>query len=538
MSYISKPNSELLLSVLEYLDRNGYKESFDVLLNDTGIRYLENVRRTIDELLNQKKLDDLITYINSCDKLNNDEKKNLMKILKIRKFIDKVYNNCSDGIDQKDALQYLRNEVTPIIDNKELLNTLTKLLFFKDVPTLKNFVQKNLAIYEDDKYILNQICEVKIAPLEQLYNLYNQDLVKKYGINFDKYNVTTIKINDIYINENKGNNIIINNNIKIMEISKSKDYVAFGFHDLNVSIFSLDKIKKENSEIINLNLINCINIKENKEINSINFSYDEKHILILLDKSIINIYDINTSKLLYKINEIKDISRISYISEKNDIIFYTKDILMLSSESLKSSELSQIYNTSPKNDISQILFSDFFNLIILVPDSIREIECIKLSNKNKEFSIEIKEDIFSANISQTDGGQYLIINLSKNYPKIFLYDLTKRQFDKKYYGHNQKNNKVLCSFGGNKDQYILCGSEDFLIYLWDRNISGLPKYQFKGHEQRIIGLSMINSSLILSCDENEIKIWTSYDIDDVNFNKEHNDKNKLMEIENIKEIKS
>lgn len=533
MSYISKPNSELLLSVLEYLDRNGYKESFDVLLNDTDIRYLENVRRTIDELLNQKKLDDLITYINTCDKLNDDEKKNLMKILKIRKFIEKVYNNCSDGIDQKDALQYLRNEVTPIIDNKELLNTLTKLLFFKDVPTLKNFVQKNLAIYEDDKYILNQICEVKIAPLEQLYNLYNQDLVKKYGINFDKYNVTTIKINDIYINENKGNNIIINNNIKIMEISKSKDYVAFGFHDLNVSIFSLDKIKKENSEIINLNLINCINIKENKEINSINFSYDEKHILILLDKSIINIYDINTSKLLYKINEIKDISHISYISEKNDIIFYTKDILMLSSESLKSSELSQIYNTSPKNDISQILFSDFFNLIILVPDSIREIDCIKLSNKNKEFSIEIKEDIFSANISQTDGGQYLIINLSKNYPKIFLYDLTKRQFDKKYYGHNQKNNKVLCSFGGNKDQYILCGSEDFLIYLWDRNISGLPKYQFKGHDTKIIGLGLINPSFILSCDENNVKIWTSYDIDDVNLNK----KNKnLMEEEKNNEI--
>ncbi len=77
-----------------------------------------------------------------------------------------------------------------------------------------------------------------------------------------------------------------------------------------------------------------------------------------------------------------------------------------------------------------------------------------------------------------------------------------------------------------------------MIYLWDRNISGLPKYQFKGHEQRIIGLSMINSSLILSCDENEIKIWTSYDIDDVNFNKENNDKNKLIEIKNIKEIKS
>ena len=541
-----KPNTELLLSVLEYLDRNGYKESFDILLNDTGIRYLENIRRTIDELLKQKKIDELLIYINSCDKLSSEEKNNLMKFLKIRKFIELVYNNCSDRIDQKDALQFLRNEITPIIEDKELLNTLTKILFFKDMPTLKNFIQKNLAIYEDDKYILNQICEVKIAPLEQLYNVYNQNLVKKFGINFDKYNVCSLKNNEIYCNDNKGNNNIIINNIKIMEISRNKEFMAIAFVDLNISVFNIVKTRKDNLDIININFFSNINIKNNNnldenksnEINSMIFSYDEKHLLILINKSIINIYDIKTSKLLYKYDEIKEINNALYISPKNDILFFTKDKIMHSEESFKSPELSETDNISNKNDIQQILFSDFFNLIILIPDSIRDIKCINLQQKKFEFNIEIKEDIFSANISQTDGGKYLIINLSKNYPKILLYDLIERKFGQKYYGHIQKNFKSLCSFGGKTDQYILCASEDFLIYLWDRNISGLPKYQFKGHEQRIIGLSMINSSLILSCDENEIKIWTSYDIDDVNFNKEHNDKNKLMEIENIKEIKS
>ena len=541
-----KPNSELLLSVLEYLDRNGYKESFDILLNDTGIRYLENIRRTIDELLKQKKIDELLIYINSCDKLSSEEKNNLMKFLKIRKFIELVYNNCSDRIDQKDALQFLRNEITPIIEDKELLNTLTKILFFKDMPTLKNFIQKNLAIYEDDKYILNQICEVKIAPLEQLYNVYNQNLVKKFGINFDKYNVCSLKNNEIYCNDNKGNNNIIINNIKIMEISRNKEFMAIAFVDLNISVFNIVKTRKDNLDIININFFSNINIKNNNnldenksnEINSMIFSYDEKHLLILINKSIINIYDIKTSKLLYKYDEIKEINNALYFSPKNDILFFTKDKIMHSEESFKSPELSETDNISNKNDIQQILFSDFFNLIILIPDSIRDIKCINLQQKKFEFNIEIKEDIFSANISQTDGGKYLIINLSKNYPKILLYDLIERKFGQKYYGHIQKNFKSLCSFGGKTDQYILCASEDFLIYLWDRNISGLPKYQFKGHEQRIIGLSMINSSLILSCDENEIKIWTSYDIDDVNFNKENNDKNKLMEIEIIKEIKS
>ena len=282
-----KPNTELLLSVLEYLDRNGYKESFDILLNDTGIRYLENIRRTIDELLKQKKIDELLIYINSCDKLSSEEKNNLMKFLKIRKFIELVYNNCSDRIDQKDALQFLRNEITPIIEDKELLNTLTKILFFKDMPTLKNFIQKNLAIYEDDKYILNQICEVKIAPLEQLYNVYNQNLVKKFGINFDKYNVCSLKNNEIYCNDNKGNNNIIINNIKIMEISRNKEFMAIAFVDLNISVFNIVKARKDNLDIISINFFSNINIKNNNnldenksnEINSMIFSYDEKHLL-------------------------------------------------------------------------------------------------------------------------------------------------------------------------------------------------------------------------------------------------------------------
>ena len=539
MSSDSKPNPELLLSVLEYLDRNGYKESFDILLSNTGIRYMENIRRTIEDLLKQKKLDELIYYINSCDKLTLEEKNNIIKNLNIRKFIELVYNNCSDRIDQKDALQFLRNEITPLIENKELLNTLTKILFYKDMPTLKNFVQKNLGIYMDDKLILNQICDTKITPLEQLYNLYNQNLVKKYGINFDKYNVSTIKKDELYFNDNKENSIIINN-IKKIEISKSKEYFAIVFYDLNISIYNISKNTKNYCDYININFINNIVITNNNnleergtnQINEINFSYDEKHLLILINNSIINIYEISTAKLIYKIDEIKELTNILYISIKNDLLFFSQNKIIHSSENIKSNELSEVYSFSNKKDIQTILFSEFFNLIILIPDSIRDIECINLSKKTQEFTIEIKEEIFSFNISQSDQGKFLIINLSKNYPKILLYNLTEKKFDKKYYGHFQNNLKNLCSFGGKAEQYILCSSEDLLIYLWDRNTSGLPKYQFRAHENRIIGLGMINSSLILSCDENEVKIWTSYDIDDITFNKNKNKDNNLMEEEN------
>ena len=510
MSNDNKPKDEILLSVLEYLDRNGYKESFDILQQNTGLRYLENVKKTIEDLLKEKKLDELIKYINTCNKLNNDERTILIKLLKIRKFIELVYNNCSDRIDQKDALQFLRNEVTPIIDNSELLNSLTKILFYKDMNQLKNYIQKNLSIYEDDKYILNQICKVKITPLEQLYNSYNRSLIKKYGIYFDKYNIVTIKNNDLLENEN--------NEIKLLELSKSKKLIAIAFKDLKICVLELNIEKYDNNDILIIDLIKIINVEtndnKNNEIKLINFSYDEKLLLVLINNFILNIYDINSGKVVQSINNIKDINYGLYISDNNNYLISTKNKIIIS----KDNKNEDIYNCS--YDIKQLLFSSFYNFIIIIPNLIKDIECFNILTNKVELNIEIKEYLFYANISKTDGGKYLIINLSKNYPKIFLYNLSEKKIEKKYYGHIQKGNVVKCAFGGDKDQYILSASEDFIIYLWARNISGLPKYQFKDHLNIINGIEMINSSIIVSIsDDKTIKFWTSYDIEDVKFNK-------------------
>ena len=385
----------------------------------------------------------------------------------------------------------------------------------------------------------------------------NQGSNKKKQI-INNINVNINHINNIHISKKEIDLSIRNKSFgKIMNTNKAKkpstNYNAFKIKPKNNN--KISKTEEKNglkqspaiNQIPKSNLFSNFQKKEKKSVNSTIFSKlnNKNNNHPVSAKSTLNK---NTKK--YSIGKIinqrpKNILKKNLSIENNNKKpkqsinkIPPKDKIMHSEESFKSPELSETDNISNKNDIQQILFSDFFNLIILIPDSIRDIKCINLQQKKFEFNIEIKEDIFSANISQTDGGKYLIINLSKNYPKILLYDLIERKFGQKYYGHIQKNFKSLCSFGGKTDQYILCASEDFLIYLWDRNISGLPKYQFKGHEQRIIGLSMVNSSLILSCDENEIKIWTSYDIDDVNFNKENNDKNKLMEIENIKEIKS
>ena len=532
MSNEKKPKEEILLSVLEYLDRNGYKESFDILQQNIGIRYLENVRKKIEELLKNKKIDELILYINTCNKLNNDERTILIKLLKIRKFIELVYSNCTDRIDQKDSLQFLRNEITPLIENTELLNSLTKILFYKDMNQLKSYIQKNLSIYEDDKYILNQLCKVKITPLEQLYNAYNRTLIKNAGIYFDKYNIASLKNIDVLPGDES-------NEIKLLELSKNKQLIAIGLSNLNIPILELSHEKCDNNDILNINLIKILTISKNNEnkenkINIINFSHDDKYLLVLINNSIINIYDINSGNIIHTFSNNKFINYCLFVSDKNNVLiaYEDKKITMLENNNNKFSLLTEdIYDCS--FNIKQLLFSDFYNLIIVVPNIIKDIDCFDISTKKVVFNIEIKEDIFYVNISKTDGGKYLIINLSKNYPKIFLYNLEQKKIEKKYYGYVQKSTEVKCAFGGDKDQYVLSASEDCVIYLWDRNISGLPKYQFKEHLNLVNGVEMINSSIIVSIsDDKTIKFWTSYDIEDVHF------KNKMIKKENEMKIES
>ena len=135
---------EILLSVLEFLERNGYKESFEKLKQKTGLNYIEKNQIIVEELIKSNKINDLILFIDTNTNISNEEKIYYIKLLKIKKYIELVTNNCKKGSDQKDSLNYLRAEITPILNidlkNYELLNSLTYILFIKDKNKLREYI--------------------------------------------------------------------------------------------------------------------------------------------------------------------------------------------------------------------------------------------------------------------------------------------------------------------------------------------------------------------------------------------------------------
>ena len=500
-------NEDLLLIVLEFLDRNGYKQSFEKLQQKTGVNYQDNEVRIIEDLFNTRKIDELIFYINNSTKISSEEKLKIIKLLKIKKYIELILKNCSDRIDQKDSLYYLRTEISPLINtnnplDKINLGYLTSLLFIKDMNFLTNYIKSNLGTYSDDSQIISILNKNKLIHLESIYDMNDKLSNSNRNIDFKKYDVITLT--DLCFKPYK------TAEIWFLEFSKNKKYLVLGFSNCNISLFTVKNNQNNNSIIINLYLTFSANDNSKKgEITSVCFSNDEKYLLVSLSTNIIKLYNILNGE------KIKEYSNL-HNSLITSCIFIPNSNTMFLSGSIDRKLLVIDINSDkiPFLDIGkfvrikQILFSESLNLIIVIPYSISDIMVYDFQKNKMSFRVELNEEIVYSNISKSDKGKYILINISKSFPKILLYNLKNTKTEDKYYGHSQKTMIIKCAFAGNKDQYIISGSEDGCVYLWDRNIPGKNIYCFKGHFGCVNSVELVFDDVIFSgSDDKSLKIW-------------------------------
>ena len=91
---------------------------------------------------------------------------------------------------------------------------------------------------------------------------------------------------------------------------------------------------------------------------------------------------------------------------------------------------------------------------------------------------------------------------------------------------------IKCCFFGIGDKYILSGSEDYTIYIWERGYSSMPKYKFQGHFGIVNTVDMWGNDFIISgSDDKSIKIWYSKN-ENLSIKYEKNKENKYVQKEN------
>ena len=509
----SHKKEEILLSVLEFLERNGYKESFEKLNQKTNYKYTEQNTKKIIDLIKSDKIPELIIYINNNFNIPNEEKIYWIKILKIKYYIKLVLNNYSNHLKQKDSLNYLRKEITPLLNqDTELLNSLTYILFIKDEAMLKQYIENYLLSYTDDNFIIDQICKKRIITLETVFDFY-QNSLKNVNINFDNYSI--ININDNCLPPFKPSEIWF------LEVSKNKNYICAGFSNSNISIFNIKKENKENKNKIIIKLFITFSANEqNKrdEITAINFSNDEKYILVGLSNYRLKIFNISNGQKIKEYQNIHTNKITSIIPFPNS---NSKFITSSIDKKINILDISNIANIQNKDEyselgifcrIKQLCYSELLNYIIIISASNTELIIYNIFIKKIEAKIitsEGSQNVY-ANISKKDKGKYLIYCTSppNQKSKIILYNLSTKLVEEKYTGFSQKYMIIKCCFSGPDDKFILSGSEDFIIYLWERGIGENPKYKFKGHFGIVNTIDMWGNDFIISgSDDKNIKIW-------------------------------
>lgn len=98
-----------------------------------------------------------------------------------------------------------------------------------------------------------------------------------------------------------------------------------------------------------------------------------------------------------------------------------------------------------------------------------------------------------------------------------MYDLNRKEVVQKFKGHKQQIYLIKCDFGGVNESFVVAGSEDAFIYLWNKekgdHIAKIGGE--KGHTQVVnqISWNPTDSFLFASAsDDQTIRIWGKEDM--------------------------
>lgn len=106
-------------------------------------------------------------------------------------------------------------------------------------------------------------------------------------------------------------------------------------------------------------------------------------------------------------------------------------------------------------------------------------------------------------------GKFVLANCSDSNPVINLWSISQNKIVQQYTGHKQSKYVLKCAFGGKFENYVVCGSEDDMIYIWNRATGELLD-RLKGHNATVNNIAWNKQipNFFFSCsDDQTIIVW-------------------------------
>ncbi|CAN6657653.1 hypothetical protein TRVA0_030S00452 [Trichomonascus vanleenenianus] len=142
---------------------------------------------------------------------------------------------------------------------------------------------------------------------------------------------------------------------------------------------------------------------------------------------------------------------------------------------------------------------------IVAADSDDNLTIFDLSSMQVAETVPMKKRI--ASISISSDSRYALINTSPG--EIFLWDLIRMRPVKKFVGQVQREMVIQSSFGGYRENFILSGSQDNYVYIWNRATGNLIE-TLSGHTASVNCVKWHPTSpntIASASDDGTIRIW-------------------------------
>lgn len=192
-----KNEKEILEMILQFCYENKYFQTAKLIESKTNIIYDQNEIQELKYLLKEHEFEKSIQFLEKSN-FENVQKTEVMKIIKSRKLIELIKNANFEL-----ALEYIRKEICPLINNFQVLNKFSSMLFIKEKDNLERYLRHNFSdLAVDDTLIVkvqNLLCLSldsygnRILPNSRLESL----LAKHYKI------IESEKIKDQKIKKNE-----------------------------------------------------------------------------------------------------------------------------------------------------------------------------------------------------------------------------------------------------------------------------------------------------------------------------------------------
>lgn len=499
-------DKELLEMILQFFYENKYSESAKLLESKANIIYDQNEIQQLKYLLKQHKFDESIKFLEGSN-FENIQKAEVLKILKSRRYLEMI----REGLN-KEALDYLRTELTPLFHDRSMLNKFSVMLFQKDKENIEKHLKNNFHELCYDDLLIRRVQSLlclsldsngnRILPNSRLETLINTYLdITKNTMNVDSESRFGLSSN--YIIEKH------DDEVWHLELSNNAKLFATCSRNGMISIFRIEHDEEHTSYA----KIECVSyfLAHKKYLTCMQWSKSDKFLLTSSADKSIKLWEPFEGKCIKTFLIHTDIvTCVRWLSEETFVSGSIDKKMIICTIG------NRVVCSETFTRIRRVLVSNALNCIVIIPSSLNDVILYDHKNYREINRISELDPIISANLSKNDDGQYLITNVSKVSASINLYDLSSFQLINKYYGHTQEQYVIECSFSGKNDEYIVCGSEDACIYIWHRSNS-IAIHVISGHTGSInscvLGFYKDIPFIISVSDDYTIRVWENEGID-------------------------